>query len=131
MRLTFPHPQLRKLLAEAEIRWSQGLRLRWGIKDPAGFWLIGDQGVYLMHNGRFVEGEQRVVYAIECDPTIMPFEQWSSAKRISFGCVRGCEFIDEEIVRDAVDVGSSLIVEFASTTMTVGLQTHPAIFDSK
>ncbi|MFC0808972.1 DUF3085 domain-containing protein [Ensifer sp. P24N7] len=119
MRLTFPYHPLRELLIEAEARWRQGLRLRWGIKDPAGFWLIGDQGVYLMHNGLFVEGEQRVVYALECDPTTMPFEQWSSAKRTSFGCFSGCEFIDGETVRDAVDAGSSLIVEYHSTTMTV------------
>lgn len=119
MKLTFPLAQLRTLLAQAEARWPLGLRSRWGIKDPAGFWLIGDQGVYLMHNGHYVEGEQCVVYAKECDPTTMPFEQWWSAKRSSFGGDDGCEFIDEEVVRDAIDAGSPLIIEFTDTAMSV------------
>ncbi|PJR12791.1 DUF3085 domain-containing protein [Sinorhizobium meliloti] len=122
MKLTFPLTQLRVLLTEAETRWPLGLRSRCGIRDPAGFWLISDQGVYLMHNGLFVEGEQFVVYAEECNPTTMPFEAWSTAKRSSFGHACGCDFIDEQIVRDAIDAGSSLIVEFTATTMTVFAQ---------
>lgn len=46
MRLTFPADKLRELLTAAESRWPLGLRPRWGVVDPAGFWLVGDQGVY-------------------------------------------------------------------------------------
>ncbi|RWF05816.1 MAG: DUF3085 domain-containing protein [Mesorhizobium sp.] len=65
MRLTFRADKIRVLLAAAESRWSLGLRRRFRVKDPAGFWLVGDQGVYLMHNGKATKHKQ-IVYAQEC-----------------------------------------------------------------
>ena len=60
-------------------------------------------------NGKLA-GSQRalVVYAEECNPDTMPFEEWWHAKRASFGGDDGCEFIDAGVVRDAVAANSSL-----------------------
>ncbi|MBP8936883.1 MAG: DUF3085 domain-containing protein [Agrobacterium sp.] len=119
MRLTFPADKLRELYTEAETRWPLGLRPRWGVNDPAGFWIVGDQGVYLMHNGKATDGKQLVVYAQECNPDAMPFEQWWAAKRDSFGGDDGCEFIGADLVRDAVAANSPLVFEFTETAMSV------------
>ncbi len=122
MKLTFPAEKLRELLAAAETRWPLGLRPLWGAKNPAGFWLVGDQGVYLMHNGKATEDKQIVVYAEECNPDTMPFDDWWHAKRASFGGDDGCEFIDANVVRDAVAANSPLIFEFTETTMSLRLR---------
>jgi len=122
MRLTFPYQQLRILLANAETRWPLGLRPRYGLNEPAGFWLVGDQGVYLMHNGKAVEGKQPIVYALECNPDTMPFDQWWAAKQASFGADDGTEFIEAKVIRDAVTNGGSLFVDFTDTTISVFTQ---------
>lgn len=119
MRLTFPADKLRELLTAAESRWPLGLRPRWGVEDPAGFWLVGDQGVYLMHNGKATDDKQIVVYAQECNPDAMPFDQWWAAKQASFGGDDGCEFIDAAVVRDAIAANSPLVFEFTETTISV------------
>ncbi|TIV58688.1 DUF3085 domain-containing protein [Mesorhizobium sp.] len=121
MRLTFRADKIRVLLAAAESRWSLGLRRRFRVKDPAGFWLVGDQGVYLMHNGKATKHKQ-IVYAQECNPETMPFDQWWAAKRDSFGDDDGLEFIDAGLVRDAVAANSPLIFEFTETTMSVFIE---------
>jgi hypothetical protein len=119
MRLTFAAEQLRELLAHAETRWPIALRPRWGIEDPAGFWLVGDKGVYLMHNGAAIGTKQKVVYAEECNPDTMSFDQWWAAKQASFGGDDGCEFIDADVVRDALAADSPLVIEFTETTISI------------
>jgi hypothetical protein len=119
MRLTFPADKLRELLTTAESRWPLGLRPRWGVEDPAGFWLVGDQGVYLMHNGKATDDKQSVVYADECNPDTMPFDQWWGAKQASFGGDDGVEFIEATVVRDAISTNSSLVFEFTENTISV------------
>ena len=120
MELTFPLNELRDLLAAAEARWPQGLRERYDEKDGPGFWLVGDQGVYLMHNGLLVEGEKpTVVYAKECNPETMPFDEWWDAKRASFGGDDGVEFIDAEAVRKAVAAKSPLLVALSPDDMSI------------
>ena len=59
-------------------------------KIPAGLWLVGDHGIYLMSNGRpplrpeAGESLNIVAHAPEADPRINP-EGWWEAKRTSFG----------------------------------------------
>ena len=39
--------------------------------------LVGDEGVYLMQNGQSIgEGRQPLVYANECNPEKLPFDEW-------------------------------------------------------
>ena len=59
----------------------------------AGVWLVGDEGVYLLSNGRLAEGQRAlVVYAEECDPKCNP-DYWHY-KRQHFGGDDGIEFLD-------------------------------------
>ena len=120
MRLTFAFAPLRDLLKTAETQWPNGTRERWGEEDGPGFWLVGDQGVYLMSNAVFPEGEKPVVlYADECNPDTMPFDEWWAVKNATFGGDDGVEFIDADTVRSAVADGSPILVDFTPTHMSV------------
>lgn len=59
----------------------------------AGLWLVGDEGVYAMSNGKLA-GSQRalVVYAEECNPQTNP-DYWHYKRRY-FGGDDGVEFFD-------------------------------------
>lgn len=58
-----------------------------------GLWLVGDEGIYLLSNGKLAEGQRPfVVYAEECDPKTNP-DTWHY-KRRHFGGDDGVEFID-------------------------------------
>lgn len=59
----------------------------------AGLWLVGDEGVYVMSNGKLAEGQRPlVIHAEECDPKTNP-DYWHY-KRQHFGGDDGVEFID-------------------------------------
>ncbi|PSH69400.1 hypothetical protein CU102_08430 [Phyllobacterium brassicacearum] len=65
MKLTFTNANLKLLWASAEAQWPNGIRpnyVQQGDKDiPLGFWIVGDEGVYLMHNGTAPEGTENTV----------------------------------------------------------------------
>ncbi|MFK4259139.1 DUF3085 domain-containing protein [Agrobacterium tumefaciens] len=64
-----------------------------GRDEQPGVWLVGDEGVYLMSNGKLSEGQRPcVVYAEECDPKTNP--DWWNYKRRHFGGDDGVEFLD-------------------------------------
>ncbi|MGV1964178.1 DUF3085 domain-containing protein [Agrobacterium sp. 22-222-1] len=64
-----------------------------GRDEQPGVWLVGDEGVYIMSNGKLAEGQRPcVVYAEECDPKNNP-ECWHY-KRRHFGGDDGIEFLD-------------------------------------
>lgn len=56
-------------------------------KVPPALWLVGDQGVYLMSNAKFAEGQKRAIlaYAEECNPGKLEFDEWYENKRYLFG----------------------------------------------
>lgn len=59
----------------------------------AGLWLVGDQGVYVLSNGKLAQGQRPlVIYAEECDPKSDP-DYWHYKRRY-FGGDDGVEFID-------------------------------------
>lgn len=61
--------------------------------DQPGFWLVGDQGVYIMSNGKLADGQKPlVVYSAECHPQGDP--DWWDYKRRHFGRDDGVAFID-------------------------------------
>ena len=66
-----------------------------GKDEKPGLWLVGDQGVYLLSNGKLAEGERAlVIYADECHPVGNP--DWWHYKRRHFGGDDGIEFLDAD-----------------------------------
>ena len=66
-----------------------------GESEQPGFWLVGDQGVYIMSNGKLTEGDRPLVlYSDECHPVGNP--DWYDYKRRHFGGDDGIAFIDAE-----------------------------------
>lgn len=89
----------------------------------AGLWLVGDEGVYAMSNGKLA-GSQRalVVYAEECNPQTNP-DYWHY-KRQYFGGDDGVEFLDAmEIERliTAVPDATHLQIIMDDSSMSIEL----------
>lgn len=120
-KLTFKHENLKGLLIHAMAQWPLELRPLYKEKNvEPGFWVVGDQGVYLMHNGKchdVPEGEtQPVVYAEECNPH-GDFDDWWEVKRRVFGGDDGSDFVDRRVVEDCVRNGEDLEIEFTANSM--------------
>lgn len=101
MNLHFDRTKVEQLLAHATAAEEHRLLYEDKATDQPGLWLVGDQGVYLMSNGRpplllpdQPDGGEKnlVVYATEVDPTRLKFEAWWQAKNMSFGGDDGIEF---------------------------------------
>ncbi|RUV96617.1 DUF3085 domain-containing protein, partial [Mesorhizobium sp. M5C.F.Ca.IN.020.14.1.1] len=66
-----------------------------GEGEKPGVWLVGDQGVYIMSNGKLAEGARPlVVYSEQCHPLGNP--DWGHYKRRHFGGDDGIEFIEAD-----------------------------------
>lgn len=91
-------------------------------KIPAGIWLVGDQGVYLMSNAPIEEvkahRENHVAYAVEVDPTKMQFDSWWRAKGESFGSDDGCDFIDEKTLKEGL-LGDTFEIDLTPSSMAI------------
>jgi hypothetical protein len=118
--LNFPNAALKALLAHAEATWPLGVKTLYDKVTGRGFWLVGDEGVYLMHNGQRPEGEKpMVVYATECDPTKLDFDDWWNTKRATWGGDDGVEFIAETTIRKIVEDGDDVAFEFDKDQMAI------------
>jgi hypothetical protein len=121
--LTFNNTAIRRLLEQVRTRWDLGLLPSFA--DDAsgphpGFWIVGDEGVYLMANGKAIEAErQPLVYADECNPQTLPFDQWWEYKCASFGGDDGAEFIDRQTVENICATGHDMVIEFMDDKMIV------------
>lgn len=101
---TFAISAVRKVIArgEADAAANGGFRNpyfgdRSSEREKPGFWLVGDEGVYVMSNGKLTEGKRPlVVYAGECDPKAN--SDWWDYKRQHFGGDDGVEFIDADLL---------------------------------
>ena len=99
---TFPILGVRKVIARCieDAAANGGFRNPYyGIKpakdEKPGVWLVGDQGVYLISNGKLAEGQRAlVVYSDECHPVGNP--DWWHYKRRHFGGDDGIEFLAAE-----------------------------------
>lgn len=97
---TFSFTDIRAVLARgrADAAANGGFRLPYQGISPegearAGLWLVGDEGGYVMSNGKLAEGQRPlVIYAEECDPKTNP-DYWHYKRRY-FGGDDGVEFID-------------------------------------
>lgn len=99
---TFPILGVRKVIERGKTDASANGGFRnpyYGLKpgkgEIPGLWLVGDQGVYIMSNGKLVHGDRPlVVYSDECHPVGNP--NWFHYKHRHFGADDGIEFIDAE-----------------------------------
>jgi hypothetical protein len=99
---TFPILAVRKVIERgiADAKANGGFRLPHGDFSSTeqarpGLWLVGDQGVYIMANGKLPEGGKPfVVYSEQCHPN--GDIDWWDYKRRHFGGDDGVEFIAAE-----------------------------------
>ena len=99
---TFPIPGVRKVIerGKADAAANGGFRnpyygLKPGKGEIPGLWLVGDQGVYIMSNGKLADNDRPlVIYSGECHPVGNP--DWYDYKHRHFGGDDGIEFIDAE-----------------------------------
>lgn len=103
---TFPIPAVRKVIDRgiADAAANGGFRnphygFDPGKDDKPGLWLVGDQGVYIMSNGKLIESARPlIIYSEECHPVGNP--DWWGYKRRHFGADDGIQFLDaDELVR--------------------------------
>ncbi|QPC88848.1 DUF3085 domain-containing protein (plasmid) [Mesorhizobium sp. NBSH29] len=84
--------------------------LKPGKGENPGLWLVGDQGVYIMSNGKLGHGDRPlVVYSDECHPVGNP--DWFHYKHRHFGGDDGIEFIDAELIWCQVVVGRKVTLQ--------------------
>lgn len=125
---TFPVDQIRAVIArgESDAAENGGFRnpyygLRPGEGEQPGLWLVGDEGVYLLSNGKLADGQRALVcYAEECNPSTNP-DYWHY-KRRHFGGDDGIEFLDAaELMRllSAMPDATHLRVEMTDTSFSL------------
>lgn len=121
---TFPIPAVRKVIerGQSDATANGGFRnpyygTRPGEGERLGLWLVGDNGVYIMSNGKLAEGDRPlVVYSEECHPVGNP--DWFDYKRRHFGGDDGIEFIDAEQILPLINR------DFRLTHLRVQLSEH-------
>ncbi|MCP4561746.1 MAG: DUF3085 domain-containing protein [Bosea sp.] len=106
---TFPLAAVRAVIARGE----SDAAANGGFRDPhgglvpgkglrPGLWLVGDQSVYLISNGRLPDdGKALVCYADQCNPSTNP--DWFEYKTRYFGGDDGVEFIAAEEILPVAD----------------------------
>jgi hypothetical protein len=118
-RLTFANADLVALVRDATDQWPKGVRETFGQDETVpGFWLVGDHGVYLMHNG-IERGTPNQVYARECNPDTMEFDVWWHQKEATFGGDDGVEYIEPAFIINAACDGHDLMITFEEDAFTI------------
>ncbi|WP_428645599.1 DUF3085 domain-containing protein [Roseibium sp.] len=131
---TFEISQVREAIArgEADATANGGFRDpycggRPGEGEKPGFWVVGDEGVYVMSNGKLADGEMPfVIYAVECDPKTNP--DWWDQKCRHFGGDDGVEFINADLLLldfDQNPKATHLGIELSENTISFSLFKHP------
>ncbi|MGR7993565.1 DUF3085 domain-containing protein [Xanthobacter sp. ZOL 2024] len=94
-----------------------------GEGEQPGAWLVGDEGVYLMANGKLAEGQKTfVIYAEECDPKTNP-DHWHY-KRQHFGADDGIEFLDAAMLVKLIRASpwaTHLRIEMTDSNLSISL----------
>ncbi|MBZ9990906.1 DUF3085 domain-containing protein [Mesorhizobium sp. BH1-1-5] len=99
---TFPIAAVRRIIERGieDAAANGGFRnpyygARPGEGEKPGLWVVGDEGVYIMSNGRLAEGTRAlVIYAEQCHPK-GDFDWWDYKHR-HFGADDGIEFIEAD-----------------------------------
>lgn len=130
---TFPILGVRKVIdrGKTDAAANGGFRnpyygLKPGKGAIPGLWLVGDQGVYIMSNGKLTDGDRPlVVYSDECHPVGNP--DWFHYKHRHFGGDDGIEFIDAERLIPLFDRNfrcTHLHVQLTETEVSLSLITR-------
>jgi hypothetical protein len=122
---TFPIVAVRKVIDRgiADAAANNGFRnpyyeLTPGKDGRAGLWLVGDQGVYMLSNGKLAQGQRPlVVYSEQCHPVGDP--DWYDYRRRHFGGDDGVEFIGEDNLVTMLDRAPPLRISTCSSTNRV------------
>lgn len=140
MKLHFPWPDVLKALQE--IKTANTAAPFYGKGLEPGLLIVGDHGVYLMPNTtdgiHHKTGEKIIVYARECDPRSMPFDDWWDAKNKSWGGHDGCELVNSADLRAMIallalseipgrpqTIIGDLVIDFAPMQFELSIQlTH-------
>lgn len=128
--LTFPVQSVLDVIARgrADAGTNGGFRdpyygLEPGKGERPGLWLVGDNGVYVMSNGKLSEsGRPMVVYAEECHPD--KNDDWFEVKRRTFGGDDGVDFIDAESLEAMIAAsprGTHLSFTFTDDAMQIAI----------
>lgn len=92
-----------------------------GKDEKPGVWLVGDEGVYIMSNGKLADGQRSfVIYAEECDPKTNP-DYWHY-KHQYFGGDDGIDFLDAELLVRSIEALASathLTIEMTDDSMAI------------
>jgi Protein of unknown function (DUF3085) len=125
MKITFDRAGVERLIAHAKAAPEHSLAF--GEKAPAlpGLWIVGDEGVYLMSNGKpglplDENGKQFMVYADQINPLTMAFDDWWANKRTAFGGDDGADMIPLSEIEQALATyraGEALQLELTPKAM--------------
>ena len=132
--LSFPLTSVREVIVRgrADAEANNGFRspyfgLRPGKDEQPGLWLVGDNGVYLLSNGKLPDdAKPLVVYAEECDPRTN--DDWFEVKRRTFGGDDGVDFLDAEqleAMMAAAPEATHLRIAFLQDSMQLFLVAKP------
>lgn len=130
---TFPIVAVRKVIERgiADAASNGGFRnpyygTRPGEGEKPGIWLVGDEGVYIMSNGKLAKGTHGlVIYAEQCHPR-GDFDWWDY-KRRHFGADDGIELIEAERLLPLFDRNlraTQLNVQLTETEIALSLITR-------
>lgn len=117
--LTFRNADLKIVRNSALVQWKIDVVPLYGKKAGEGYWLVGDSGCYLMHNGQSVPGVERqpVAMAVECDPA--NGDDWMTVKRSTFGGDDGVDFLPRRDIDPIIDSGKDLVLDFSERHMVI------------
>lgn len=122
--LKFPKADVRELFDHARTATEHAASLGEEGRPAPALWLVGDEGVYLMSNGRpgfrDESGKNRVVYAKGINPNVDPFDRWWERKRAAFGGDDGVESLPLDALKPALDTpGDWLTLKVTKTSISV------------
>jgi hypothetical protein len=127
MKLTFDRAGVDRLIAHAKAAPEHSPSFGQEPPTKPGLWLVGDDGVYLMSNGKpglraDTGSRQFVVYADQINPLTIPFDDWWAAKEQAFGGDDGADTIDLDTLEPILatyPAGESLMLELTPTSMAL------------
>ena len=134
MRLHFPISEIRKGIEELKTGKTTRPNYDWDKMEqvPAdpGFLFVGDQGIYLMPNttdGKYnskkeKDGKNFVIYANECNPDTMEFDDWYDNKRAYWGGDDGSEYLTLGEIENTIALCSNpkhLVIDINPDNFTI------------
>ncbi len=117
--------QLQNKVSETEVPYASYIKEKdpkANVKCLPSLEIVGDDGVYILNhstktNSRNVENHPKVVYAEECNPKTMEFDDWWEVKNNSFGGDDGVELLPIEWFKKIKQIGKFYMLEVSPNTI--------------